>query len=157
VRKLLSSAIVLAGLFAAAGARALPAGAAFDVFVAPPVTQVGTWRFALDDTIPGYASGACRYAVAWQAPSVDETSLCILDEITWLGRWSCLVDALAPMDTIVVLAPGQTCAGWDGYGQAQPVFELIAGESAVEGGLAGMIQYTAANAILTPMYLTPAG
>ncbi len=149
--KLFSSLSLLASLLAAARADALPAGVPYDASL--DGSPVGTLRFQLEAEVPG---GACRYDVAWDAGYGVFAEQCTLDEATWLGHGSCPENAQGPLTSLVVLAPGQDCQGFDDNGQVNPVFLVLLGEAGSTGVLQGLIQFTAATQMVSAFRAVPA-
>ena len=110
-------------------------------------------RFELEAQVTG---GACRYDVAWDAGYGVFEEQCSLDEATWMGHGSCVENAQVPLTSLVVLAPGQDCQGFDENRQVNPVFLVLLGEAGGTGVLQGIIQFTAATQMVSAFRAVPA-
>lgn len=137
-------AFSLAGALAAAPARALPQNTEMDVHVAngPSMLSMGSVFFALSAQVPG---GACRYGMRWVPPGSTLDATCSVDEAKWLGARSCAQNAQGAMHSIVIRAPGASCAGFDIKGFKTDVFQLVLGERAGDPSMVGLIQYSPAS------------
>ena len=147
--KLFSFVLALLVVSFPARAQALQSGATFRA--ALNGRPEGSMRFQYYATVPG---GACRYAVEW-GPASSPADQCYLDEATWIGHQSCVENALGPMDSIIVMAPGLPCWAYDTSDQDNPLFKLVLVERGWDGGLEGLIQFSAAAPLLSGFAAMP--
>jgi hypothetical protein len=149
VNKILLSLVVFASLLFAPEARALEAGVPFGAFV--DGAFVATLVFEPDAWLE---VGACRYIATVDPGEGVPAQMCVLDEATRFGFFSCPENALGPFVSIVVVTPGQFCDLYDAGGQDNQVFVMLLGESA-DGSLDGIIQFSAAASIPSPFHAEP--
>jgi hypothetical protein len=151
VNRILSCLAALGTLALPVSAGALPAGVPYQILLGG--TKAGTLVFALDAHL---AAGACRYAAAWAAGGTVPEDRCYFDEATWLGHESCFENSLGPISSLVVVAPGAPCWGFDTNGQDNAVFLLVLGEHAEDGSLDGVLQFTSASQAVSSFHAGPA-
>jgi hypothetical protein len=147
--KLLSSLAGLAALLLAMPVRALPTWAAYSASLGG--APVGTLYFDLDEQVPG----GCRYMGAWEFGDGIPGEQCAIDESTSAGHRSCLRNALRPVPSLVLLAAGEPCWGFDGSGQSNSVFTLILDERVTDGALDGLVQLDSATSAVSSFHASP--
>lgn len=156
MRKLVMSLVAAGTLPISAQAAALPTQIAWDAIILngpdlSDASDAGVLLFELDaDT-----GRSCRYYLEWLNENDDPASVgCFMNEAKTHGAASCFVNASQAIDTLLMNDRRLPCTGWDGNGQASPVFLFLLGESSA-GYLNGILQFSASSPWLSAVGATP--
>lgn len=143
--------LVALGLASTTPANALPTQLVYDITMPngpdpSNASEIGIMIFALDADV----CGACRYFAEWNS-NFDEHALstnCYLNEAKVHGAASCLRNSTRSFPTLITVDPALGCSGFDGGGQPQSIFLIVAGENGPSGDFSGLIQYSPAAPFL---------